>query len=101
MYRYTTPTIILNVVNKDFDMSQIDTCHIVIKNDVGIQYICDNPEIDAENKKIYFKLSQEQTASFQTGSIKIQARVKLYNGNVIASRIMMTSMHEVLEETIL
>ena len=101
MYRYTTPTIILNVTNKDFDMEQIEICHVTIKSGNGTEYICENPEIDTENKKIYFTLDQEQTAAFQTGSIKIQARIKLYNGNVIASGVMRTSMYNVLEETIL
>lgn len=35
IYRGTTPTIILRITNKDFDMSSIDVCHITIQNDNG------------------------------------------------------------------
>lgn len=102
MYRYTTPTIILKIKNEDFDMEQIDVCHVTVESERGgRQYICEHPEIDTEEKTIMFEMSQEDTKYFDVGMVKIQIRIKLYNGRVIPSKIVKTTMNEILEEQIL
>lgn len=102
MYRYTTPTIILKIKNDDFDMEQIDVCHVTLESERGgKQFVCTRPEIDTEEKTISFEMTQEQTQVFDVGIIKIQIRIKLYNGRVIPSKIVKTTMNEILEEQIL
>ena len=102
IYRGTTPTIILKITNKDFDMSTISICHITIQNETGRnKKIYENPSIDTENKTISIELSQEDTLNYEIGNINLQVKIKLDSGRVIASRIITTSMNKILEEQIL
>lgn len=102
MYRSTTPTIILNVKNEDFDMSLIDVCHVGIKSESGtVKQIYENPIIDVENKRIVITLSQEDTLRFYVGKVKIQVKAKLKNGSVISSKILKIDIKEILEEEVL
>lgn len=98
MYRSTTPTIILNVRNDDFDMNTIDICHVTIKSDDGLRKVLyENPDIDVENKQIRITMTQGDTKLFNVGKIKIQIKAKLDNGTVIPSQIVYTTMKEILE----
>lgn len=99
MYRVTTPTIILNIKNEDFDLSKIDVCHVTLKSEDGLHKVSyQNPEIDAENKQIKITMTQGETKLFNVGKIKIQIKAKLDNGVVIPSQIVYTTMKEILEE---
>lgn len=102
MFRSTTPTVRLNVKNQDFDMSQIRVCHVTMESESKLnKLIIENPIIDEEHRRIQFRLTQEQTLSFNVGNIKIQVKIKLTNGSVISSQIVRTSMNEILEEEML
>lgn len=102
MFRSTTPTVRLNIKNQDFDMSLIRVCHVTLESENKInKLIVENPIIDSENRRIQFRLTQEQTLKFNVGNIKIQAKMKLTNGSVISSQIVRTSMNEILEEELL
>ena len=102
MFRSTTPIITLNVKNENFDMSQIRICHVTLESENKInKLIVEDPTVDAENKRIRFQLTQEQTSDFNVGNIKIQVKAKLTNGSVISSQIIRTSMNEILEEEML
>lgn len=101
MYRATTPTIILNV-NTELDLSMIEKCHVTIKSENGGTSITYNDvNIDIENNKISFTMTQEETLKFNVGKIKLQIRAKLTNGAVVPSNIIVTTMNEILEESIL
>lgn len=102
MYRGTTPTIILNIKNEDLDMSLIRLYHVTLKSEGGlVKEIFDNIHVDEENSRIYFTMSQEDTMAFSVGKIKLQLRVRLNNDMVVASKIIVTNMKELLEGTIL
>ena len=102
MYRSTTPTLVLRVKNDDFDMGKIETCHVTLKSESnGHELLITNPDIDEDEQTISVTLTQEQTLEFELGSIKIQVKLMLDNGTVIASHVVRTSMREILEEEIL
>lgn len=102
MYRSTTPTLIFNILNQDFDMDTIDVCHITIESESGRNELTlTTPEIDKENKRITVTLTQEQTLMFSVGYIKVQIKAKLKNGVVIPSKVIKARMEEILEETFL
>ena len=102
MYRSTTPTLIFNIKNPNFDMTTIDICHVTIEGFMGTpQIIIENPDIDTTNKKISVVLTQEQTKSFDVGNVKIQLKIKLNNGSVVCSPVITKDMNEILEEAIL
>lgn len=102
MYRGTTPTIILNVKNEDFDLSLVSACHVTMKSESGyVKEIFDNIIIDDENHRLMFTMSQEDTLQFFAGKVMIQIRVKLNNDAVIASNIVVTDMNELLEDDLM
>ena len=102
MYRSTTPELIFNINNDDFDMSTIDICHVTLESDNGLyREIFKDPFIDVVNKSISLILTQEDTAKFNPGKVKIQLKMKLVNGSVICSKIMLRDMNEILEEEII
>ena len=102
IYRSTTPTIILNIKNEDFDLNQIAICHVTLESENGQKTLkITNPQIDAENKKISFTLTQEETARFSAGMTKIQLKMKLQSGAVIPSKMAEINIKEILEEEFL
>lgn len=102
MYRSTTPTVILHIKNEDFDMNQIEICHVAIESENGrIRKVYENPEINVEEKTLTFTMTQEDTLNFMVGNIKIQTKMKLIGGAVVASKIITTRMNEILEEEVL
>ena len=102
IYRGTTPTIILRITNKDFDMSSIDVCHITIQNDNGKnKKIFEHPTIDVEAKTISQELTQQQTLDYDYGNINVQVKIKLNNGRVITHPIITATMQRILEEAII
>lgn len=101
MYRGTTPTIILNV-RTNLDLKDVSECHVMIRSDEGYTSILyDDVRLDTEKKIITFQMSQEDTLRFEVGRIKIQVKMKLKNGSVIASKIINTEMKKSLEEIII
>ena len=99
MYQSTTPTLIFNIINEELDLNEISICHLTIESENGRERkIFENTQIDVENKKITVNLTQEDTMLFHVGNIKLQLKAKLGNGQVIVSKIIKTTMNEVLEE---
>ena len=103
IFRGTTPTIILRIKNKNFDMDTIDVCHVTIQNDTGKnKKVFENPNIDVEEKTISVPLSQRDTLDYQYGNINIQMKIKLKeSGTVISHKILTTTMDKILEEEII
>lgn len=99
MYRSTTPTLILNVKNEDFDLNTIDICHVTIESENNLHKLCyTTPTIDVEHKQIRVTMTQNETAMFNEGRVKIQVKAKLSSGAVIPSKIILTNIYEILEE---
>lgn len=102
MYRSTTPELVFNITNETFDMSAIDICHITLESDSGLhREIFKNPYIDVENRRVSIVLSQEDTRKFNPGKVKIQLKIKMDNGSVICSKIMVRDMNEILEDEVI
>ena len=98
MYRSTTPELIFHIKNTDFDMTDIEICHITVESaDYAHMIVYENPEIDTEKKTIKQFMSQAETKAFNVGGIMTQLKVKLNNGSVICSPIIHTDMKEILE----
>lgn len=102
MYRGTTPTVILNIKNEDFDMSLISECHITLKSEGGFtKEIFDNITVDTDHRRLFFTMSEEDTLKFCVGKINIQVRIKLNNNAIISSNIVATNMNELLEDCLM
>ncbi len=102
MYRSTTPTVILHIKNEDFDMNQIEICHVAIESENGrIRKVYEDPEINVEEKTLTFTMTQEDTLNFYVGVIKLQVKIKTTGGMVITSKMIKTKMNEILEEEVL
>lgn len=98
LYQSTTPTIRLHIKNEDFDMTTIDICHLTIENDSGRnKLVFKSPDIDTKNKIISQTLTQEETLALETGCILLQLKVKCED-TVIASRIIRTTLNDILEK---
>ena len=97
--RGTTPTVVIQVEDEDYDMTLIDVCHVTIQNDSGRnQKIFSDCSLDNENKTISFVLSQEDTLNYEKGMINLQVRVKYKDGKADASDIFTGTMKQILEE---
>lgn len=102
LYRSTTPTIILHIKDDDFDMNSISICHITIENDSGRnKKVYENAAINIEDRTISLELTQEDTLAYEPGYINLQLKIKTIDGNVYASRILHTTINDILEEAIL
>lgn len=102
MYRYSTPTIPIKMI--DLDFSEVAFFRIKIENDktsILQQIAINDARVDAENKTIYFTLTQEETAEFQEGFAAIQVRVKFNNGNVEPTPIKQIQVKDVLDEVVI
>lgn len=99
IYRTTTPTIALNIKNDSFDFATISVCHVTLESEGGqTQKIIENPEIDSQNRRILFRLTEEDTKAFDVGIVKLQIKMKLTNEDIICSKIVRATMCEILEE---
>ena len=99
LYRSTTPTIIMKINDEEFDMTEIEVCHLTIENDSGRnRKIFPNPEISLEDRTIIQTLTQDEMNSFETGTLYLQLKIRLINGTVIASKIVSTTLQKILEE---
>lgn len=101
IYRSTTPSIILHIKDPDFDMSTITVCHVTMVNDSGRNkktFDIPSENIDAEEKTITLELTQSESAAFEAGLINLQLKIKTNDDKVLASKIISTTIHEILEE---
>ena len=105
MYRSTTPTAILEVSFDDETvdvtevMQNIQICHVTFKSEDGLhKMLYENPTVDPEHHQIRITMTQAETKMFNVGKVKVQAKIKLNNGTVIASDIVVDNMKEILEE---
>lgn len=85
IWRGTTPTVVLTV--SDFELRSTDEIHVYFSKGRKMLLDKETPsvEIDTENSKIIVPLSQEDTFKLKTGEVKIQCRIKLFGGTVLAT----------------
>ena len=102
MYRYSTPTIPLKISGLDF--SEVSFFRVKLENEkvsVLQQIEINDARVDAQNKTIYFTLTQEETAKFEEGFAEIQVRVKYTSGSVQATPIKQIQVKDVLDEVVI
>lgn len=102
LYRATTPAVVLQIDDEDFDTDQIDICRVTIENESGRnKKIFTDCSFDNVLKTITFNLTQEDTLNYETGYLLLQVRLKLLNGSVLASPIIRETMEKILDEEII
>lgn len=101
--RGTTPTIRIRITKPtNFDMTRISKCHLTIEQvGTGKELVFENPVIDTEEKTVSVHLTQEQALLFKSGSVEVQLKIKLSDGNVCVCNILKGGIDRILEETIL
>lgn len=84
--RGTTPTIVANIKN-DIDLNDMVQVWFYLSqsNKVKVDKDIDDCIIDATNKKIIIKLTQEDTLNLKTGDAIIQLRILLNDGTALAN----------------
>ena len=98
MYQGNTPTLTFNIKNNTFDMSNIQLCHITIRNENGVnQTVYTEPTVDTENKKIVLELTQKDTLKFNEGNLYIQIRLKVNDKITCNKNPIVTTMKEIYE----
>lgn len=101
MYRYTTPTLTLNI--KGIDFTNVSVFRVAIEQNC-VEMLKEIPvssdAVDAEQKTVTVELTQEETASMSVGMVNIQVRLVLTNGRVVASNIANVPLRAVLDEVV-
>lgn len=85
------------------DPSQITKCNIIFSQNNNVIFIktLEDCVVDSENLSISVKLTQEETLMFTTKfSMQIQIRIKLTNGTVASSNLLVSNIRPLLEESI-
>lgn len=100
MYTYTTPTITCTL--SDVDFTNVDYVRIAIKgkNSYVLREI-PIADIDTEDGTALVELTQEETAAFGEGQVKIQARVHFIDDTVLATNKVVTNMRDVLDKVVI
>lgn len=110
MRRGTTPTHVFKV---KIDLEDLEKVFITyMQNDeVVVEKDIDSIIVDAENKTLTTRLTQEETLKFSSGvwdrmvpnerrdnKVKIQIRLKYEDGSASASKIIVRTVDEILKE---
>ena len=101
--RGTTPTIRIRITKPtNFDMTRVAKCTLKIEQvGTGRELLFENPVIDTEEKTASVHLTQEESLSLKAGSVEVQLKVELIDGNVLTHNILKGSIDRILDETIL
>lgn len=108
MYQYTTPTLPLTI--KDVDFSQVNLFRVAIEQgdpdqQDGLEMLkiiqANDPIVDAEHKTIMLPLTQQETASFEEGTARVQVRIKFTGGAVLATNKATISINDVIDKVII
>lgn len=93
MTRATTPTLKFNI---PFSTESIEALRLTFKQGDLIKTFTQD-DCTFEPTAVVLSLDERQTADFAKSSARVQMRVKLKNGKVIASNILNFDVREVLE----
>ena len=86
------------------DLSDVEKAEVTFKSVSGTkERTWDESDltIDAENKKIFLYLTQDDTLYFSVGKIDIQLRIKLNNDMVYASKVVTSTLDKILKEGVI
>lgn len=101
MRRGTTPTYQIKIS----DMTNIvDVCLAFEQTSSGVtlyKHVSDNTGHEGlTSTGAFFTLTQAETSSFSKGKVKLQVKVKFYNGDVDTTDIMSENVVDVLHEEV-
>ena len=101
MERGTNPLIILHI-DTEIKLQYVTACRVVVSTEGGsVKIAYTDVRIDPENSTISFQMPQEDSFKFYAGNIKIQLRLKFQNGMVRASKILVTTLNDCLEDVVI
>lgn len=95
MIRGTTPTVMFRLSGLD----NADVRNLYFTMEQGKKQLT-KTEYEYDKGVYYIKLTQEETLSFSEGKIKVQVKVLLFDGNVIASPIKVLGITDILMEEV-
>lgn len=84
--QFTTPTFTLTFTEKDLDLTQARNVYVTFRSDDTL-ITKTGEDLTIEEKTISVYLSQEETAKFKVGNVKIQANWITPNGGRGASEV--------------
>lgn len=91
MYQFTTPTINISIPS-NYDVSNItDLVVTLAQGDTTLEKTLDDVTLDTTNNYITITLTQEETGEFATGTVQVQAHLKI-GSTVYATQIMKVNM---------
>lgn len=97
MYLGTTPTITLRITT-DFNMDNIKQVWFTIASiNNKLTKTINDVKIDSDDKTISVTLTQEETLSFSSGMIKVQARILTKNDEAFATPIKESKFEKILK----
>lgn len=87
MYRGTTPTICFSLISS---MDLADAAGIWLTFSMfgrSMTFTDDRITVDAPERKMYVTLTQQETLSLGTGTVKVQARILMRDGTAYATDV--------------
>lgn len=95
LHRGTTP---INIFRTDVDLTNASVLFITYMQNGKVVLEKDIREVKINKEVITVYLSQKETLLFNEGIITIQIRVKFPDGSSIASKLIRTSVYEILKD---
>lgn len=101
MYRGTTPTLCLSLMTS-LDFSNVSDVWVTFKSPCAeITFTGDDVQMNEGERKLYVSLTQEETLSFGTGKVKVQARLLMDDGKAFATDVEEVPVEAILMEGVL
>jgi len=100
MYRYTTPTITLTI--DDIDFTEVALWRVTFSGPgkrITKEYEAGDVAIGDDT--LLVTLTQEETASMNAGDVEIQVRMRLNNGQVLATTSAKVKLYDVLDKVVI
>ena len=86
MWQGTTPTI---EIKTDINLTPMAQAQLTIEDRKGNRLTINQEELTISEDTVTFQLSQKESLSLSPGRVRLQLRVKTYDGDILASNIML------------
>lgn len=101
MYRGTTPTLCLSLVTS-LDLSKVDGVWVTFKSPCAeMTFTGEDVVVNDAERKLYVSMTQNDTLSFGTGKVKVQARLLMEDGKAFATDVEEVPVEAILMEGVL
>lgn len=98
MYRGTTPEICI-MLDTELDMADVEEIWVTFRSFVrSSTYTMSGGEVnlDPVMKRMYIRMTQEETLSYRPGKMDVQARILFDNGNAVATDVCKVDVSDIL-----